>query len=572
MEATQDSFEREYPLDPDQRVVYQIIIDRLADPDCVDPLQLLTADTGYGKSRIIAWVARYLYREHGLVAFINCPKTLISMWTNLMASAKVPVEAIMTFDKLAGRDKTGCKHPYLVRTNGSYSVTKTWIDLVDGTKAREQATRAGVEYDGRGGIFLIADESQLIKNKTSARHWSFFELVKSAVIKPDEWVVRGVHLSASPIDKRENWECLFRNMGLIQGKELYKVNPGRSPITYQNCALGWLFDHTTALGEGKIVGRLRQRYVQMRTKDVPDVFTYLWKMVYQYRASVPVKDPIYAHPVTGRIFERVRANYFITLNEKGVALAEQAMTQLRRGNIIRQNGQINLEEARSNFGLIQKALVNLCSAKIEDLARIALLKLEEGKKIIICCPFKDDQKRLMLLLEVYRPVLLNGDTVDRDKVTGLFNSDSTECMVIIMTPKVGGVGVSLDDKIGTFRRVLFYIPTYEFLDIFQAFGRLYRRGMMSDTEAYIVYCNNTASIEAILLNSLAKSKVAESVIVPGSGRVFPGGYDFLIEDEDPQNPVHANLRQRLNQEKALAARDLALLQEQLLDVGLPEQN
>src|SRR4029078_501284 len=118
------------------------------------------------------------------------PKILVPMWKDLLTQMDVPYILICTYDKLAGKKKSGCKHPYLTRQNNDYSVTQGWLNI--GKKP---------------GSFIICDESQAIKNETSARHWAFFTLI-SSISKNMKNNCKVLHLTASPIDKKDNWSCL----------------------------------------------------------------------------------------------------------------------------------------------------------------------------------------------------------------------------------------------------------------------------------------------------------------------------------------------------------------------------
>ena len=145
-------------------------------------------------------------------------------------------------------------------------------------------------------------------------------------------------------------------------------------------------------------------------------------------------------------------------------------------------------------------------------------------------------------LAFYSPLLLNGDVTkanDRKEILQKFNAPDLKHRVLIISPQVGGIGVSLDDKDGRFPRRMHIVPSHNFLDMYQSAGRLYRRGMKSDSWVDFVYANN-ASLEQVLVSTLAKSVIADLVLKPGSGRTFPGAYDINIEDYDPQ--VHYELK------------------------------
>jgi hypothetical protein len=191
-------------------------------------------------------------------------------------------------------------------------------------------------------------------------------------------------------------------------------------------------------------------------------------------------------------------------------------------------------------------LKKLCHAKINTLVRLTIDKLQEpNRKVIICCPFISDQELLIDKLQNYNPLLLNGNIKNRDTIINQFNEPNNDHRCLVMTQNVGGEGISLHDTHSGFPRTMYIVPTHDFLKMVQCAGRIYRRGLKSHTEVFFVYSND-GLIENVLVNTLAKTEIAASILVPGSNREFPGSYEFMIEDDGPQYDV---LRQRLNQEK-----------------------
>ena len=339
-------FHRLYRLDPDQTIAKNTIISRFTDPQDHQDVLLLPADTGYGKTRVAIHVAKEKYEKYGMHAAVLCPKTLIPMWKKSLTDAGVPIAFIFTFEKLAGKTRTGCNHPYLKRGSeptGPYSAEKKWLDLVVNP-----------------GVFLICDECQALKNTTSARHWAFFELIRSALLV-DGSKFRALHLSASPVDKNACFESLFRITGLILEKQLYHKQQGRSALSYEKYELGQLLRDASLL-KPDVVKRMNVTHVTVAS--LPLILAQLWRDVYRERICIAVTDSVYTHPETGHIFERKRANLFVALDPVSVALAEEAMNILRKAHILRGNGEVNLDIAKRNFAIIQIALVKLCHAKL----------------------------------------------------------------------------------------------------------------------------------------------------------------------------------------------------------------
>lgn len=535
-----------FTLDPDQIDALKILVKRYYDERYS---LLLPADTGWGKTRVGVWLSVFFNVLLGMQPAVICPKILIPMWAKLLGDVGLQPIFVMTYSKIAGK-KSQCNHPYLVRgpdPTGPFYATENWRDQL------------------RKGVFLICDESQAVKNKV-ARHYAVFALInEGAIFKESN--ARVLHCSASWIDKSENWPSLYRNLSLINHRELWHTNPHTRMLEYrpttrhpEGFAFGRLLDECMrANPRATQEAILRYNIKHMKAQVLNDVLLFLWRNIWRERCVIPVTDPIYVNPYTGVPFKRVRANLFLTLNEEGRLLANEAIMDLRDARIIRKDGRIDIDQAHKNFGAIQQALVKLCHAKLDDVVRHALIKLREGKKVVIFCPFLNDQELLVHKLALYNPLRLWGAITDQGTaIAAKFNEPNDKHMVLIATVEVGGQGTSYQDTHGGFPRCIFTIPTYNFIPMFQGSGRAYRRGLMSDTESYIVYSNNTA-IESLLINGMIKTEVSMQVLMPGSGRVFPGAYEFVIEDDGPDKK---DLREKLEAERARARAMMAELEKE----------
>lgn len=492
-------------LDPDQKEVYDFLIKRYKKVNN----QLLPGNCGWGKTFVGVNVALHMQTKEERMILVFCPNILMSMWSKSLEDLNIKTLMICTYDKLAGK-KSGCKHNLLTRKKNIYRQSSYWL---------------------KQKVFIICDESQAIKNSKSARHIAFFALISK---HPD---CKVLHLTAAPIDKKDNWISLYRNMGLVNTSTLiYKNN-------YVDYGLGDVFEMAKQ-HDKKIITKLTEKYT-IKKSNIPEILQYLWKHIFRSLLVIQVKDPIYKHPITGQVFENNLCNFFATLDKKGVQLVNEAMVDLGKADIIK-DGQVNADKMKRNFGVVILSLMKLCHAKITTIVRLSKAKLK-SRKVIICCPFIDDQLLLYKSLEKYNPLLLNGTVKisDRDDIVEKFNQPNNNYKVLIMTHDIGGEGISLHDLDGRFPRTMFLIPTYHFLKMFQCAGRVYRRRMMSDVDINMIYSNNNM-VESILVNLLAKTEVANDVLIPGSGRVFPGSWKYIIENE---NENHNELRTKLDEEQ-----------------------
>ncbi len=78
---------------------------------------------------------------------------------------------------------------------------------------------------------------------------------------------------------------------------------------------------------------------------------------------------------------------------------------------------------------------------------------------------------------------------DREKNIDDFNSDKSR--IIVCNIKSGGVGISLHDINGKYRRISLINPSDSAQDIIQVLGRIHRAGGKTPAEQYILYCKKT---------------------------------------------------------------------------------
>lgn len=497
-----------HKLDDHQLVMAQTLITRYEGED-FNFAQILPADTGCGKTHIAAHVLHHF--KDGFKAFVLCPKNLVSMWDEILKSLNVPILSIMSYNKLSGKTNTGVKHPFLILKNGVYQATAEW---------KKQK-----------GVFCVCDESQSVKNKKSKRHAALFALLQANT------KVKVLHLTASMQDKRDHWVTLYRNMGLIRHTRMLKRKDGVNK--YKHYGLGDVLNQVP----NKLLEKVLRKY-DIMTKWIPEILMYLWIEYFRERLVIPVTDIRYRDPVTQRPYNKSLLNHFVTLDKAGQSLVKEAIQNLRINNVIDDDDKVNVQAAMNNFAQVQLMLMKVCRAKINTIVNMTQKRLDKtNEKIIIVCPYIESQKLLQQKLIKYQPLLLNGKVKHREEVINKFNAHTTEYRCLILSNEMGE-GISLHDTHGQFPRRMYIIPTYNFLKTFQCAGRPYRRGILSDCAIHIIYSND-GLLENVLVNALSKTEIANSILIPGSGRVYPGNYDYLIE----KCPQEAALKMRLEEER-----------------------
>lgn len=525
-----DSFDS-FTLFPDQQEAFETIIERF-NKGSFYRTQLLPAATGYGKSVVGAKIAHYLHHEKNMKVMIICPSTIKIQWKRILDISNVPLEHIYTYTEIRGhkgkvfkieyeqevRDMASVKHEFLTRGNETIGPFET---------------TAKFEKLCKEGLFIIIDESQALKNKTSATHWAGYALIKTAMTLEGS-NTNILHLTASSIDKEDNWQSLFRIMGLITKKQLWSNS---KEFSWKDFGVGTVFKFAKSVNPKKTNEIFLRHTVD--AASLSNLLKDLWVNIFRPLVVVKVVDNIYVDDNNLPI-PYIRKNGFYTLDEEGAELAMRAIDLLKGINIIDKKDGINVKNANDNMGLLQTALMMLANSKNKTVLRIALNDLIKYPtcKIILCITFKQDQQVLMEELKDYGVLLINGDVPfnKRNEIIDKFNEPNLDRRIIIMTPQVGGVGVNLHDTDGKYPRRMYIVPTFHFLDMFQATGRTYRRNVKSEVFVSFVYGNNTA-VENVLVNAMIKSKVTSSVMQKDSGRLFPDSFENYIEDENDEHDM-----------------------------------
>jgi hypothetical protein len=284
----------------------------------------------------------------------------------------------------------------------------------------------------------------------------------------------------------------------------------------------------------------------------------------------------------------VRRNAFYILPKEEAEECVAAIQGLKRANIIDKDG-VNAAAARGNMALVQAAMMKLAHSKVGILIRESkkILRADPAAKVMLGIPFKVDQAYVEQELKIYNPLVLNGDVKHsekitfkgptgvmvegnhRDEIVAKFNTPSVKHRLLIVTPEVGGVGLSMHDFVdpdevqmkslpmfktpetALFSRYLLAISGYNFDAMDQLFGRITRHGMRSPATIIAVYAKN-APLESVLVNTMIKSGVAKGSLLDKT-RIFPNEYEIWIEAETEED---APLREMLEKMKAMSADQL----------------
>jgi superfamily II DNA or RNA helicase len=162
----------------------------------------------------------------------------------------------------------------------------------------------------------------------------------------------------------------------------------------------------------------------------------------------------------------------------------------------------NLNPSMSGIGFIIKSRQRIELLKIPDFVHLTKYHLERGKSITIFVNYTETIRQLSKMLDTKCIIYGEQDIRTREKNIRDFNEDKER--VIICNIRTGGTGISLHDLNGNFPRVSLISPTWSATDLMQALGRIFRSGVLTPCEQYIIFsnCKNERYIQNNIKNKI----------------------------------------------------------------------
>lgn len=456
---------------------------------------------GTGKTHICLAVAATF--QMGIL--VIGPKTVLPNWEKNCKLYGIRLYSQLTYNALRGTEKNGIHHLFLERKDDEFFTTPEF------------------EEHAKSGMLIVFDECHYLKNEKSQQLEAAHALSKeSARLARMGFNIRIAALSATPADKKENITSLFKILGIINSNKLYKYN--RSNKSYISIGMQEAVDKSNRYDPDTTFHIICRPLNQTTSKLIcHDLYTRVLKKV--ITSSMP-EPPIESQKDVKNLFA-VMPPEDIKRMKDGAMLFSSA-TSYRH-----EIGEVNYSSM--NWGDVIRSRREIDSSKVKTMVRLAKEKLIEDPncKVILYFTFKRDMKDASALLTKFGPLIMNGDitkTEDRTLLMDKFQLDDNQYRVFISNPRVGGLGVELDDKIGTHPRYMFIAPSYMFIDQFQATGRIHRKETKSKATIRFIYSREFPYETSILSSMVEKSRIARDMILSNQTNVvFPGEYDEEIE-------------------------------------------
>jgi len=507
-----------------------------------------TSEMGSGKTFIVLMLALTLE----LPLFIICPPSIEGVWRNECKNYAVPLAGVIGYQSLRSITHKQPKHRYLTREENFIDTgiknKKTGKNIII-NDPRFFPTEKFADLV-RSGILLIFDEFQMIKNNT-AQFKSAYGLIKGLDALGSRSRI-GL-LSATPIDKTKQSINLFYILGFIKTDDpLNSVYDLINECVDINAAK----TNKIALHYGfNMQGAAKKKLKDEDRENVENMIFDLYVALIKNNISGYIEPTRMQYTFRGdEILQLLKAVENLDLDRiaelKAELEQEQIINDIQNGNynlspagyrklaaavdnaneagaFIKEKGGRVIMAKMGKMTLAEKA-VEL--AKIEIFCRIGLetLLADVKNKIIFCVNYRQTILSLGEFFKDYEPLKFDGSVKkeNRAAIIATFNNDPTR-RILICNIEVGGVGISLHDKVGNSPRFMFISPSYKMLSIHQATGRIYRKGVRSNATTRLVFGNGLE--ETRVKNNLKKKSEILRESLLNKDVLLPDQYPDYIE-------------------------------------------
>ena len=435
-----------------------------------------TSIAGAGKTITILYLTKLLK----LKPFVVCKNSSnVTRWREVMEKYGIEYAEIINYEKLGGREKTGCKNPWIIRNVNRFSPSKRFVDLA------------------KTGILLIFDEVQYVKRGTAAMSRASHSLVRGL----SRTKSRVCFLSNTPFDKRIFAGSIIKILGIITREKMYDFDKTRNQYVLSGHGLSQLMQFCRKRIAGgsynSKVDEIKKMY-PLDKKNVKILAYELYKNVIRDNLLSSMPGPKSKYPAKF-------INKFYTMSKESEENIRKGYRILR--HYIDTNGR--------NCGTLSQAQTLVELGKIQKITEIVAERIEKypNKKFIVFAHRISSMDFLYEKFKKYGSLKMNSHVTgqDRDDVITKFQNNDGKYRFLVTSTQVSGDGIELDDQYGGHPREVYIVPSYKYISDYQASRRVYRTNTKSVSLIYFVYCDAFPE-EKVLINQIKKSDIHEEVV------------------------------------------------------------
>lgn len=469
---------------------------------------------GSGKTYTGCYLGKILNLTNILVI---CPKCVEEKWKEVSKMFDLNIEVI-SYNSFRSITNSQPKHGYLRRTDTIVTINKQYGGNETQKKTEFFITEKLREKVNKG-MFVICDEFQNLKNmgdQTKACITLFKEISQSS----DSRILL---ISGSPFDKKEQVVTFYRLIGVMKNHQVIMHNPKTLIMEWKGMSEIYNF-----------CNKIDQKKSARIMPDTLKSIKYCHEAIYKSFQEI-------VKPVVGSCMVSKKNDFTVNVQEAHYHMDDQLKIQSLKNAIDNLKTLISVNPLTGRltqvaWQSIGNYLKNIELIKLSIFSRIIAHELIYGyKKIVVCFNYTDSILEIADKFKNYNPLILNGSvsTRKRQEMINNFQKNDNSYRLLIGNLQVCSIGIDLDDKFGSQKRLALVSPTYNIQNIYQFGHRFDRRNTLSRADVNLVFCKEASEIK--ILNALARKGSIMKETTPQhseNGTKFPGEYPQMIESND----------------------------------------
>lgn len=495
---------------------------------------------GTGKTYTSCALAKKL-RKRGMCKngiIVVCNVSVMKKWESMKTVYGVPILQVVSYASLRSRKGTAQPDHGLLqrkdwtvetRTKSGAILKQDFVEFGATDKYRD------LVHGGRGGVFVVFDEVQNIKN-TGSDQWSACCALLREVWKSEK--SRAVLMSGSPIDKAEQCVAIIRALGIMGDHTAlctYDIQTRMHDFGGMQAVTRWCDERSPK----------KLRYFYTDKKSCIEI---------AYRLFQNIIKPVLSSAMIGKkaeigggvggdgvgtagtvVLEKYNGMFKVP-EDVAFRLGDAVEYLARAARYNAATEGINVSQ-RQNMAGITAALVEIERIKTSMFVRLADAALVENpkRKVVVCLNYLETIANVRDALYIWEPLVMTGANTaqERQDIIEKFQEPNGKHRLLIGNLSVLSTGIDLDDKHGGWERVCYVSPMFSTITLYQLGHRFQRMDTHASARArlYMVYAQGQPEVN--ILNALQrKGQILKDTVKEQAeaGVVFPCDYPVFVEN------------------------------------------
>lgn len=416
---------------------------------------------GCGKT----YISCYIAKTYKLDLIVVCPLNVLDKWKKVANEFNLQIQTF-TYQKLAGRktkkEIKHISHDLLTFTN-KYKPTETLINMRN--------------------KLLVFDEFHNIIHDTAQTRASM-KIIQTITKNCENSKV--ALLSATPFTKEQDIKWFINNVPIT-----YKKSSINQKLNIKQIATNIMTDEIAdSKNIGSIYSFLINRFISVNEVTTFNILSSKVNFDSFGLSNLSISDKIYDIKTNIGYSEDISRILF-NLTMLGITLKED-------------HNHIDLLILMKQINMYMHCLeIYKLDYILNDIKED--IKNKSEYKYVIFMNYKDTitELKTKLMTQKINTITITGedDSFSRTKKINMFQNDFSMKSIICNT-KAAATGIDLDDKVGNIPRKVYIFPSFDYCNVIQAIGRVYRIDTKSMPEINFIYLMANGKSECKLLRNI----------------------------------------------------------------------